>query len=70
MIRLRSQNVFEEAQKLDRPILLTPKQVAATGLMTLYAVRQGIAAGTIPYIKIGSHYRVNYGKLLEQIQGC
>ena len=67
---MRQNAVFEEAQKLDRPLLLTPKQVAATGLLSLYAIRKGIAEQTIPFVKIGKHYRINYGKLLEQIEGC
>lgn len=61
---------LHHAQSLERPIMLTPNEVAKTGIMTLYSVRKGIANGTIPYVKIGSHYRVNYTKLLKQFEEC
>ena len=65
-----NRGALERAKELERPILLTPKEVACTGLMTLYSVRKGIATGTIPYVKVGSHYRVNYTKLLQQFEDC
>ena len=61
---------LESAKTIERPIMLTPKEVASTGLMSLYSIRKGIANGTIPYIKIGSHYRINYTKLLRQLEEC
>lgn len=68
---MRMQAAFNEAQKLDVPVFLTPSQVAATGVLSLYGVRRGIAEGTIPFIKVGSHYRINFTKLLEQMnKGC
>ncbi len=68
---MRMQAAFNEAQKMDRPVFLTPAQVAATGLLSLYAVRKGIADHSIPFVMVGSHFRINYTKLLEQMnKGC
>lgn len=61
---------LEIARHIEKPILLTPNETAATGIMTLYSIRKGIANGTIPYVKIGSHYRINYTKLLKQLEDC
>ena len=66
---MRSTATFDRAMELDRPILLTPNETAKTGIMTLYAIRMGIAQNTIPYVKIGKHYRINYTQLLKQING-
>lgn len=52
------------------PRLLTPNQVARTGILTEYAVRRGIKDGSIPYVKIGHHYRINYDKLLKMLEDC
>lgn len=52
------------------PRMLTPNQVARTGILTEYAVRKGIREGTVPFVKIGSHYRVNYTKLLKMLEDC
>lgn len=65
-----SHDGLDQAQNLEKPIMLTPNEVAKTGIMTLYSVRKGIANGTIPYVKIGHHYRINYTKLLRQFEEC
>ena len=52
------------------PILLTPNELAKTGLMSAYSIRQGIKNNTLPYIKIGCHYRLNYTKILEMLEEC
>ncbi len=61
---------IDTAMQLERPLMLTPAQVAKTGIMSLYAVRKGIADNSIPFVKIGSHYRINYTKLLQQFRDC
>lgn len=66
---MRNQVDFDRAMQMDRPVLLTPRQTANTGIMSLYAIRRGIVEGTIPYVKIGSHYRINYTQLLRQVNG-
>ena len=66
---MKSHNEFDRAMEMDRPILLTPNETAKTGIMTRYAIRMGIAQNTIPYVKIGKHYRINYTQLLKQING-
>ena len=52
------------------PRMMTPNQVAKTGILSLYSIRKGIANGTIPHVKIGSHYRINYDKLLKMLEDC
>ena len=59
-----------ESLQNDLPVLLTPNEVAETGIMSEYSVRKGIADGSIPYIKIGNRFHVNFTKLLEMIDGC
>ena len=61
---------FPEAMQERKPILLTPNETAKTGIMSAYAIRKGIKDGTVPYVKIGAHYRVNYSKLLQQLNDC
>lgn len=66
---MRNQAAFDRAMQMDRPLLLTPRQTAATGIMSLYSIRRGIAEETIPFVKIGKHYRINYTLLLQQMSG-
>ena len=66
---MRNQSAFDRAMQMDRPLLLTPRQTAETGILSLYSVRRGIAEGTIPYVKVGKHYRINYTLLLKQMSG-
>lgn len=54
----------------DFPVLLTPNEVAETGIMSEHSIRKGIADGSIPYIKIGNRFKVNFTKLLEMIDEC
>lgn len=66
---MRNQSAFDRAMQMDRPLLLTPRQTAETGIMSLYSIRRGIAENTIPYVKVGAHYRINYNLLLKQMNG-
>ena len=66
---MRSSATFDRAMEMERPVLLTPNETAKTGIMSIYAIRMGIAQNTIPYVKIGKHYRINYTQLLKQING-
>lgn len=52
------------------PRLITPNELAKTGILPLYSIRKGIANGTIPYVKIGKHYRINYDKFLQMLEDC
>ncbi len=52
------------------PRMMTPNEVARTGILTEYAIRKGIREGSIPFVKIGSHFRVNYDKLLKMLEDC
>lgn len=52
------------------PRMMTPNEVAKTGVLSEYAIRQGIRNGKIPYVKIGSHYRINFDKLLRMLEDC
>lgn len=40
---------------------------AMTGLSRWYLLN-GCKAGTVPYIRVGSDYRINMPRLLEQLQ--
>ena len=64
---MKSHYEFDRAMQMERPILLTPNETAKTGIMSIYAIRMGIAQNTIPYVKIGKHYRINYTQLLKQM---
>ena len=66
---MRNEAAFNRAMEMERPLLLTPRQTAATGIMSLYSIRRGIAEDTIPYVKVGKHYRINYNLLLKQMSG-
>lgn len=59
-----------EGQNQNVPRMLTPNEVAKTGILTEYAIRRGIKDGSIPHVKIGSHYRINYDKLLRMLEDC
>lgn len=59
-----------ENQEKRVPRMLTPNEVARTGILTEYAIRRGIKDGSIPHVKIGSHYRINYDKLLQMLEEC
>ena len=61
---------IETTAKANCPVLLSPNQVAATGILTEYAIRKGIAENTIPHVRIGSRYKVNYTKLLQMLEEC
>lgn len=52
------------------PDLRSPNEVAATGILTEYAIRKGIRDGSIPHVKIGNRYKVNFTKLLAMIENC
>lgn len=52
------------------PDLRSPNEVAATGILTEYAIRKGIKDGTIPHVKIGNRYKINFSKLLAMIENC
>lgn len=59
-----------ESKTTAHPRMMTPNEVAKTGVLSLYSIRKGIANGTIPHVKIGSHYRINYDKLLRMLEDC
>lgn len=52
------------------PRLLTPRQVAATGILTEYAIRKGLLTGQIPAVRIGTRWRINYDLLLKKLREC
>ena len=57
-------------EKKPYPRMMTPNEVAKTGILPLYSIRKGIANGTIPCVKIGTHYRINYDKLIQMMEDC
>lgn len=52
------------------PRMMTPNQVAKTGILSSYSIRKGIENGTIPYVKIGRNYLINYDKLVKKLEDC
>ena len=62
--------VVDATAKASCPVLLSPNQVAATGILSEYAIRKGICEGTIPHVKIGNRYKINYTKLLQMLDQC
>lgn len=53
---------------MDTPIMMTIRQVAATGIMSEHALRQLVRQGQAPCIYIGTRCYVNYQKLLEMLE--
>ena len=47
------------------PFLSINQAVKATGISS-YSLRRGCKDGTIPHIKVGDKYLINYHKLLER----
>ncbi len=62
-------NALKQAQEIEKPLLLTPNEFASMGIMSIYSIRRAIREGTLPYVKIGSHYRINYTQFLRQLNG-
>lgn len=59
------ENVDETFEKPPR--LVTPNELAKTGILPIYSIRKGIKNGTIPCVKIGNNYRINYDKFLKML---
>lgn len=59
------ENVDETFEKLPR--LVTPNELAKTGILPIYSIRKGIKNGTIPCVKIGNNYRINYDKFIKML---
>lgn len=51
----------------DIPKMLTIRQVAATGILPEYAIRQLVKEGKLAGVYVGNKYLVNFTALLEQL---
>ena len=49
------------------PTLMTIPEVAATGLLSEYALRKLQKEGRLPSFRVGNKVLINYEKLLEQL---
>lgn len=49
------------------PTLMTIPEVAATGLLTEYALRKLQKEGRLPSFRVGNKVLINYEMLLEQL---
>lgn len=49
------------------PTLMTIREVAATGLLSEYALRKMHKEGRLPSFRVGSKVLINYDMLLEQL---
>ena len=53
--------------KMNTPTLMTIPQIAATGLLTEYALRKLHKEGRLPAFTVGKKVLINYEMLLEQL---
>lgn len=51
----------------NTPTLMTIPQIAATGLLTDYALRKLYKEGKLPAFTVGKKVLINYDMLLEQL---
>jgi hypothetical protein len=51
----------------NTPTLMTIRQLAATGLLTEYAIRKLYKEGRLPAFTVGKKGLINYDMLLEQL---
>ena len=51
----------------NAPTLMTIREVAATGLMSEYALRKLDKEGKLPSFRVGNKVLINYEMLLEQL---
>lgn len=52
---------------INTPILMSIPQLAATGLLTEYAIRKLYKEGRLPAFTVGKKVLINYDMLLEQL---
>lgn len=50
------------------PQMLTIREVAKTGILTEYTLRQLYKQGKLPCITVGNKALINYDRLVEQLQ--
>ena len=61
----QNSNKKEKTCMSSVPKMMTIRQVAATGVLPEYALRNGVKQGWVPHIKSGNKYFINYDKLLD-----
>ena len=52
----------------QQPIMMTIREVAATGLLKEDTLRRGVREGWVPHIKSGNRVLINYRKLCEKLE--
>ena len=52
------------------PRMMTPREVARTGILPENAIRAGIKAGWIPHVQCGVKSLINYDKLVKILEEC
>lgn len=60
-----------EAVVKERPVyprMWTIRQIAKTGILPEHALRQMIAEGTLPALKVGNKNLINFDKLLKMLE--
>lgn len=50
------------------PVMMTIREVAATGVLKEDTIRRGVREGWVPHIKSGNRVLVNYRKLCEKLE--
>ena len=56
-----------EREVITAPKMMTIRQVAATGLLPEYALRQLVKQGKIPCLQVGNRTLINYSRLVEML---
>lgn len=60
-----------EAVMIERPVyprMWTIRQIAKTGILPEHALRQMVAEGELPVLKIGKKNLINFDKLLRMLE--
>ena len=57
-----------ETMEVQKPRMMTIREIARTGLMSEHALRLLLKAGKLPAIFIGKKALINYDKLCAQLQ--
>ena len=52
---------------MNNPKMMTVKEVAATGILSEYAIRLLIKEGRLPVLRIGNRALINFDRLREDL---
>ena len=58
---------IQSTEKTDRPMMLTVREIARTGLMPEHALRVLLKMGKLPAVYVGKKALINYAALCDQL---